>query len=121
MTPPRRQDDGDQDDYRKLRGGSRPFNGHTKWIIAAVGAGILGALYFFAVADRDGFLDRTARAQARADAAFALAAESDKQIAVIRAEMHAQSEAIQAQTDAIMEIRKDQREILSRLPKKPKE
>ena len=114
MAPPRRQTDDSEEDYRKLRGGSRPFNGHTRWVVGAVGAGILGALYFFAVADRDGFLDRTAKAQARADAAYALAAESDKQIAVIRA-------AIQFQTDAISDIRKDQREILSRLPKRVRE
>lgn len=57
MASPRRQTDSEDDDYRKLRGGSGPLNGHTRWVVGVVSTAIIGALAFLLVQDRNG-IDR---------------------------------------------------------------
>ena len=55
MAPPRRQTDDTEDDYRKLRGGAGPINGHTRWVVRIVSAGIITALGWLLVNDRSSF------------------------------------------------------------------
>lgn len=40
-SPARRESDDEEKDYRSVRGGGGPFNGHTKWVIGVIGAGIV--------------------------------------------------------------------------------
>jgi len=54
MAPSRRRTDDTEDDYRKLRGGG-PFNGHTKWVVGVVSAGIVTVLGWLLANDRNGF------------------------------------------------------------------
>jgi len=53
MAPPRRREDSEKHDYRRLRGGLQ--NGHTKWVVGVVSAGIVTALGWLLVNDRTGF------------------------------------------------------------------
>lgn len=51
MGTPRRASDNEGEDYSKARSGG-PFNGHTKWIVGAVGTLMLTALVTLAGRDR---------------------------------------------------------------------
>jgi len=54
MTPSRRSTDGDDDDHSgDRRDAVRVLNGHTRWIVGAVGVMGLSLLAYFARQDRD--------------------------------------------------------------------
>ena len=55
MTPSRRSTDEDDDDYSGHRRGMavRVLNGHTRWIVGAVGVTGISLLAYFARQDRD--------------------------------------------------------------------
>jgi len=54
MTPSRRSTDGDDDDHSgDRRDAVRVLNGHTRWIVGAVGVTGISLLAYFARQDRD--------------------------------------------------------------------
>lgn len=82
MAPPRRSSDNVEADHRPERQVHGPFNGHTKWVVGVVSAGIVSALTFLVVADRQS-IDR--RITALEQLTMQLARNQDSQVAESRA------------------------------------
>lgn len=82
MAPPRRSSDNEDEDYSRNRRAGGIFNGHTKWVVGVVSAGIVSALTFLIVLDRQA-IDR--RITALEQLTMQLARQQDAQAAEARA------------------------------------
>lgn len=99
--------DGDDHQLRKRNG----LDTLSRWAIGIVLLAVTGGLTFFFQAYLAGAVEKTAAAQGRADAAFTLATAADKQMAVM-------SSKLETFEVMLVEVRKDQKELLTRLPKR---
>lgn len=107
MGSPRRQTDSEEEDYTSHRGG-RLLNGHTRWVIGAVSAGILSLSAFLLVNDRNGIEKRLENAERRDDT-FQVTLQQALQVqAATNAETQARWGEIQR---TLLELKADLKEI----------
>jgi hypothetical protein len=83
MTPVRRREDGEGEDFSYVRGGRS--NGHARWVVATVSASIVASLGYLVVRDRIGVDQQITRLDNAVISAATLVSQHEAQIQVMKA------------------------------------